>query len=158
MGIPQRLKYYRFTDATPDLPANLITEHSLTDVPRLSSTGYKESTPALTYASTLGTPVDPALQQDYVPRQGPISPFQHQSILPNNLGPDQSPRFVCLMPGCPTTCSRANDLDRHYKAQHQSPGLKPEFKCHVEGCNRKEIPFTRKDKLREHLRNIHYIV
>ncbi|KAK0509145.1 hypothetical protein JMJ35_008516 [Cladonia borealis] len=143
------------TYATPALPANLITGHSLTDVPQVSFTGHEESTPALTYASTLGTPVDSALQQDYVSSQGSASPFQHQPIVPNNTGPD---RFVCLIPGCSVTCSRVSDLDRHYTARHQSPGLKPEFKCRVEGCNRMEIPFTRKDKLREHERNIHYIV
>lgn len=130
----------------------------MTDVQRVSFIRHEASTTPLTYLPTLGTPFDPALHQDYVPRHGSASLFQHQALVPNNPGPDQPPRFVCLMPGCPTTCSRANDLDRHYKAQHQSPGLKPEFKCQVEGCNRKEIPFNRKDKLREHLRNIHYIV
>ena len=141
--------------ATPELPANLFTGHSLTNVQRVSYTGHEEPTPALTYAFTLGTPVDSAPQQDYVSSQGLASPFQHQPDVPNNSGPD---RFVCLMPGCPVTCSRVGDLDRHYMARHQSPGLKPEFKCHVEGCNRKENPFTRKDKLREHLRNIHYSI
>ena len=122
-----------------------------------SSCDHEESTLALAYESTLGAPFDPELRQDYVPRQGSALSFQHQPIVPNNPDSDPPPRFICLMPGCSTTCSRANDLDRHYKAQHQSPGLKPEFKCQVEGCNRREIPFNRKDKLREHLRNIHNI-
>ena len=115
------------------------------------------STSALAYASVLGTPFNQGPQQDYVPCRGSASSFQDQPNVPNYPISDRPPRFVCLMPDCSTTCSRANDLDRHYKAQHQSPGLKPEFKCQVEGCNRKEIPFNRKNKLREHMRNIHNI-
>ena len=118
---------------------------------------FAKSTSSLTYASALGTPVDPALQHDYVPRQDSASTFQDQPNVPNNPGSGRPPRFICLMPGCSTSCSRANDLDRHYKAQHHSPGLKPEFNCQVEGCNRREIPFNRKDKLHEHMRNIHNI-
>ena len=100
---------------------------------------------------------DSGIPQDYVPCQGSALYLQDQPFAPYNPSSDQPPRFVCLMPGCSTSCSRANDLDRHYKAQHQSLGLQPEFKCHVEGCHRKENPFNRKDKLREHLRNIHNI-
>ena len=126
---------------------------SLTDVQRASFTGHEASTPALTDASTLGTPSVTALQQDYVPGQASALSFQDQPIVPTNPGPHQRPRFFCFIRGCDTTCNRLGDLRRHYEAQHQSP----KFKCPVGGCYRMENPFTRKDKLREHLRNIHNI-
>ena len=107
--------------------------------------------------SQASTSAHPALPQDYVPDQDSALSFLAQPFVSNNPGSDRPPRFICLMPGCSTSCSRANDLDRHYKAQHHSPGLKPEFNCQVEGCNRREMPFNRKDKLREHLRNIHNV-
>lgn len=63
-----------------------------------------------------------------------------------------APRFVCLFPGCNTTCGRESDLNRHMQRQHQPPKLD----CNVPGCHRKaDKGFRRKDKLREHRRDTH---
>ena len=89
--------------------------------------------------------------------RGPAFSFQYQSIVPNNPGPDRSRRFFCSEPGCSTSCSRKGDLERHCNTKHRIPGIKSEFRCQVEGCDRSKNPFNRKDKRDEHLRNIHNI-
>ena len=96
-------------------------------------------------------------QHQSPPFRGSASSFQAQSIVPNNPGPDRTGRFFCSEPGCSTSCSRKGDLERHCNTKHRIPGIKREFRCQFEGCIRSETPFDRKDKLQEHLRNIHNI-
>jgi len=70
----------------------------------------------------------------------------------------QCEKISCDWPECTRSFRRQSDLVRHRDTIHQK---KKKFWCTAPGCNRSESygglkrPFPRKDKLNEHVRNIH---
>jgi hypothetical protein len=91
-----------------------------------------------------------------------VSPFgqmlpPNANYLPNSEKPkDHSRRFPCDVEGCKLAFTRAHDLDRHKKAVH---GEGQRFPCPKSGCkfstHGHKGPFGRKDKLRDHINNVH---
>ena len=89
------------------------------------------------------------------------SVVSHDGSVVSNDGPavshdritrQSSIRYVCLEANCDRTFSRPSDLDRHLKSRHYLPT----FNCPVDDCDRKGGKgFSRKDKLRDHLRQKH---
>jgi hypothetical protein len=57
------------------------------------------------------------------------------------------PRILC--PQCKLTFPRRYELDRHTETIHHR---KFRVNCHIHGCRRSTKPFTRQDKVNEHLR------
>jgi hypothetical protein len=69
-----------------------------------------------------------------------------------------SGRFKCLHPGCARkSFGRQAELKRHYDTIHAAQ--KPSFWCCVPSCERSldrgGYPFTRRDKLNDHVRTMH---
>ncbi|EUC30607.1 hypothetical protein COCCADRAFT_103506 [Bipolaris zeicola 26-R-13] len=67
-------------------------------------------------------------------------------------------RVHCTWPDCTKTFGRLQELTRHHNSVHE---LTTSFWCPVSACNRSEgfpgrkPPFTRKDKLKSHMRIMH---
>ncbi|EFY94019.1 hypothetical protein MAA_10522 [Metarhizium robertsii ARSEF 23] len=60
--------------------------------------------------------------------------------------------LCCLYPGCSAKpFGRRKDLDRHYKQRH----VPKSFYCDYAQCKRSVEPFSRLNRLREHLRTVH---
>ncbi|EMD65214.1 hypothetical protein COCSADRAFT_26152 [Bipolaris sorokiniana ND90Pr] len=68
-------------------------------------------------------------------------------------------RVHCTWPGCTKTFGRLQELVRHHNAVHE---LITPLWCPVPSCNRssgfprRKRPFSRKDKLDSHMKNIHH--
>ncbi|KAH8665164.1 hypothetical protein BGZ60DRAFT_64500 [Tricladium varicosporioides] len=69
---------------------------------------------------------------------------------------DHSRRFLCNVKGCNLSFTRAYELNRHKKTVHgegqRFPCPKPSCKFSMQG---QRGPFRRKDKLRDHINNVH---
>jgi hypothetical protein len=62
-------------------------------------------------------------------------------------------RFLCNVLGCPSTFARKADRDRHVQSWHNCATL---HFCPVLGCVKSlGKPYSRKDKLQEHMRKKH---
>jgi hypothetical protein len=62
-------------------------------------------------------------------------------------------RYLCNVPGCPLTFTRKADRDRHVQSWHYCATL---YFCPVPGCKKSlGKPYSRKDKLQEHMRKKH---
>jgi len=59
------------------------------------------------------------------------------------------------MPSCSKAFRRAADLDRHYKHVHGEESRQEHNACDYPKCQRRGDPFSRKDHLRDHLRDFH---
>ncbi|KAH6691809.1 hypothetical protein BKA61DRAFT_584818 [Leptodontidium sp. MPI-SDFR-AT-0119] len=58
-------------------------------------------------------------------------------------------RYLCNVPGCPVTFKRKADRNRHVEPKHNNATL---HLCPVRGCVKSlGKPYTRKDKLQEHM-------
>lgn len=72
----------------------------------------------------------------------------------------QLERISCDWPKCGKTFTRESDLNRHRNTIHQPKQnfwcLKPDCK-RSEGFSGKKSPFSRKDKLDSHVKNIHHV-
>ncbi|EMD87742.1 hypothetical protein COCC4DRAFT_142674 [Bipolaris maydis ATCC 48331] len=72
----------------------------------------------------------------------------------------QRDRVHCTWPNCTKTFGRLQELVRHHNSIHK---LRTPFWCPVPSCNRsssfprRKRPFSRKDKLDSHMRNMHHI-
>lgn len=63
--------------------------------------------------------------------------------------PTPSARYICLVPNCDKSYSRARDLERHIVTHNTGP---KDFDCPVAKCPRKGANgFWRSNKLRDHL-------
>jgi hypothetical protein len=70
--------------------------------------------------------------------------------------PNDGRLYVCLAPGCNhSPFKRVTDLDRHYKSVHVSDEDKEKFYCDYKKCPRSPEPFSRPERLRNHLRDYH---
>ncbi|KAJ4312860.1 hypothetical protein N0V84_009714 [Fusarium piperis] len=64
--------------------------------------------------------------------------------------------FFCLHSGCKAKpFKRAADLQRHYRNAHVPEPLKEQHFCDYSRCSRYREPFSRRDHLRDHLRQYH---
>lgn len=65
-------------------------------------------------------------------------------------------RFLCHLEGCDLAFARLYELDRHKRSVH---GEGQQFPCPKAGCRFSILgvkgPFGRKDKLRDHINNVH---
>ncbi|KAJ6790296.1 hypothetical protein PWT90_09962 [Aphanocladium album] len=65
--------------------------------------------------------------------------------------------MACLFPDCDAKpFKRRADLDRHYRHKHTSPFQKELFYCDYPSCKRRTDHFSRRDVLRDHLREVHH--
>ncbi|MCJ1356884.1 MAG: hypothetical protein MMC33_006880 [Icmadophila ericetorum] len=95
--------------------------------------------------------IDPQLL-NYLPAPALAAPTDANNSIANNAAVDTSVNLLqcpgCTKPGCTATFKRKNDFQRHLHPGH--------FNCPESGCDRNGgRPFTRKDKLRDHLRQKH---
>lgn len=65
-------------------------------------------------------------------------------------------RYICMEAGCPKTCRRKSDLERHYLHLHTPPERKAKFPCDWKKCQRAQEPFHRQDHQRDHYRDFHH--
>ncbi|KAK3675883.1 hypothetical protein LTR78_004075 [Recurvomyces mirabilis] len=87
----------------------------------------------------------------YQPSQRTASASDTQPPLPA-----QTPNYICLYSGCESQAySRHADLQRHVEVIHKT-GSVAKVDCTQAGCHRSgAYGFTRKDKMVEHLREVH---
>ncbi|KAF8861418.1 hypothetical protein BDZ45DRAFT_774688 [Acephala macrosclerotiorum] len=121
-----------------------------------------ETAPAPSQSSSLNMGFDRAGARTLFSNEG--NPF----LAPCNFYPieDQPPafdpaifnkpfngRFLCNVPGCPKTFTRKADRDRHVQSWHNCATL---HFCPILGCKKSlGKPYSRKDKLQEHMRKKH---
>ncbi|KAF2163698.1 hypothetical protein M409DRAFT_25885 [Zasmidium cellare ATCC 36951] len=121
-----------------------------------SYNGYATTIP-IRPAPTPGYPYNAAYPyQQYPPSptstSSPTSTYSTSPTTPNN-----PPTYFCLWPNCTYSCSRNADLQRHYQNVHNRESA-PLVDCWVQGCHRRgAYGFTRKDKMVEHVREVHKV-
>jgi hypothetical protein len=75
------------------------------------------------------------------------------TLSPINAPSPNSTRHPCPHPHCHSTFARLGDLSRHAKIH--SPERHRKYRCWMPGCDRNGRGFTRRDKLRDHVRRVH---
>jgi len=93
-------------------------------------------------------------------RESPLAvfPAAFKSYNTDNESPVRPSQYLCLHPQCARTLTgfgRYADLERHIAIVHNRSTLQL-VDCTYPGCHRRgEYGFTRKDKMVEHLRDVH---
>ncbi|KXS99264.1 hypothetical protein AC578_6210 [Pseudocercospora eumusae] len=120
-----------YPTTTPDTYASSSTLRS----------SYYDTTATISPSSTYST--------------SPTSPSLPYSSYPSPTSSRDSPIYYCLYPGCEHGSARKADLERHVQVTHLRESLNL-VDCQYVGCHRKgKYGFTRKDKMVDHMRDVH---
>ncbi|EXU94856.1 hypothetical protein X797_012065 [Metarhizium robertsii] len=113
---------------------------------RDASTSAEDAPIGLVATPTNDEIPNPDTEQDTIrPRASPDS-------ADSKLRREVDQPLCCLYPGCSAKpFGRRKDLDRHYKQRH----VPKSFYCDYAQCKRSVEPFSRLNRLREHLRTVH---
>jgi hypothetical protein len=138
-----------FSSASGSTAMDISVNNSFNNFYQPPNTPYGTSPPS----QELSPP--PTLSADTSFSSTASSPLNFTSSPPNASSPSStSPRHPCPHPRCPKSFARPGDLKRHSKIH--SPEQHRKFNCPQPDCNRKgRNAFTRRDKWKEHLRNVH---
>ena len=113
--------------------------------------GIQAFTPLFADHPELGIPTANAVAPDHTFVVDPIPHLSRENT--GVLAEQDATPLVCTYLGCSRTkpFARKGELDRHMKSHGP-----PEFDCPVPGCKRQgDKGFSRKDKLRDHVRRGH---
>jgi hypothetical protein len=151
LALPGHIDFGNFIDQPTAFPwsTNLFDFNPLTRTPQ----------PWVQHTQTMVSPAldEPPFVFDHwvEPQQFVAAPLPAPVTAPPLAAPIAAPlpapsnRIACSSPGCGKTFRRAGDCRRHM-LKHGPP----RFICPLNGCT---MPFTRADKLRDHLRQGHKI-
>ncbi|KAH8773095.1 hypothetical protein F5882DRAFT_410417 [Hyaloscypha sp. PMI_1271] len=122
--------------------------------------GFSFSAPFQVSIPTYGTsaPIQEGSTRATISPSSPETSFSTISTTsptpsPTNAPSPNSTRHPCPHPHCHSTFARTGDLSRHAKIH--SPERHREYPCQEPGCGRNRRGFTRRDKLRDHVRRVH---
>ncbi|KXT14842.1 hypothetical protein AC579_4098 [Pseudocercospora musae] len=142
------------------------TTSSDQDYPDARSTNYvtrtlhPTTTPATYYSSTPRSYYydrSPTISTSSTYSSSPTSPSLSycNTSYPSPTSSRDSPIYYCLYQGCEHGSKRKADLDRHVQVTHLRESLIL-VDCQYVGCDRKgKYGFTRKDKMVDHMRDVH---
>ncbi|KAH8784817.1 hypothetical protein F5882DRAFT_124139 [Hyaloscypha sp. PMI_1271] len=138
-----------FSAATSSTAMDSSVNNSTDNFYQPPNTPYDTSTPS----QELSPP--PTLSAETSFSSTASSPLNFTPSPTNASSPTStSPRHPCPHPHCPKSFARPGDLTRHAKIH--SPERHRKFNCWQPDCNRNgQNAFTRRDKWKEHLRNVH---
>ncbi|KAF7188556.1 hypothetical protein HII31_10218 [Pseudocercospora fuligena] len=131
-------------------PTTTPDTYAYSSTPRSS---YYDRSLTISTSSTYSTsPTSPS------PSYYDISPTLAYSTSPistNSSYREGQPTYYCLYHGCEHGSARKADLERHVQVTHLRESLNL-VDCQYVGCHRKgKYGFTRKDKMVDHMRDVH---
>lgn len=100
----------------------------------------------------------PNSSYNYSPGSSPqFSISTSSSTSPSTASNTSSPIYYCLFSNCTHYCARKADLERHVQVTHLRDTLDlvdcQHYECHRKG----RYGFTRKDKMIDHMRDVHKV-
>lgn len=127
--------------------------HGYPTSPTLS---YTSSSPSSSHSTSPTSPWSSSYPHSQPPSRYlhpfPLALSPLSILTPHHSGAGE---YVCLWQGCSYSCTRNADLQRHYQNVHNRE-FATLVDCLVPACHRKgAYGFTRKDKMVDHVREVH---